>query len=61
MGPIAQYRKNPERPFWQSEPMNDLFAGDRVFYKMENNSTSVQWIGGRYSLEQSSIGGGMVV
>eukprot|EP00354_Favella_ehrenbergii_P007095 CAMPEP_0170454622 /NCGR_PEP_ID=MMETSP0123-20130129/2811_1 /TAXON_ID=182087 /ORGANISM="Favella ehrenbergii, Strain Fehren 1" /LENGTH=104 /DNA_ID=CAMNT_0010717393 /DNA_START=165 /DNA_END=479 /DNA_ORIENTATION=+ len=60
IGPIAQYKKNSERDFWQNEALNDLFAGERVFTKMENNSTSVRWINGRYSLEQSSIGGGKV-
>lgn len=59
VGPIALYKKNPELDFWQSEPLNDLFAGDRVFTKMENNSSNVQWSNGRYSMEQSSLSGGI--
>ncbi len=38
IGPVAQYRKNDERPFWQDEPLGDLFSDSPVFVKLINNS-----------------------
>ena len=61
IGPVAMYKKNAERDYWQNEPLNELFAGDRVFTKMENNSTSVGWNNGRYTMEQSSLSGGALL
>ena len=41
IGPIAMYKKNAERDYWLNDALNEVFSSDRVFTKMENNSTSV--------------------
>mgnify|MGYP000872117732 CR=1 FL=1 len=38
VGPIAQFKKNPDVPFWLNLALHPLFEAEKVFLHMENNS-----------------------
>ena len=58
VGPIAQYKKHSRMQIWENVPVHPLFQ-DPVFVKLEKNSDQIDWVNGRYAIEQSDLMNGI--
>ena len=55
VGPIASYKKHRSMQIWVNQESDPIFADEAVFLNIQKNSKLIDWMDGRYAMEQNNL------